>query len=227
MDQITPVVCTSAPFGGVQQYTDNEPEYFGTVQETEKRFSKLQGEEILSYYLVKLNKMLNDIATFVSPSTTSTFTRSFNKPVFYANLKYERMFLLEHENDRYCNIAYVWNMNTRPCFAGHHFALFFLYWLINRCVKYNRQLVICEPLETTRSLLGKHFTDMFEKHEYDDNYKCDMQKATAFTDTGIERLFTILDNDTIALQTSAIPTQFEQVRWGTQQQKETTMPAVA
>jgi hypothetical protein len=45
---------------------------------------------------------------------------------------------------------------------------------------------------------------MFEKRKYDDSYECNMQMAAALT--GIERLFTILDNGTIALRTSAFPT---------------------
>lgn len=155
------IACTSAPFDGVPEYTEEQKPYFGTVEDSEKLFTEFFGEEIPSDYLEKLSKMLNDIATWIS-HTTETSTRGFKATVFYAILTYT---ILPEEED----LVQVRNINTRPCFARHHFALVFWYWLINRCVQYNKRLIVCRPLETTISLFNKYFPAMFEKH--DENYE--------------------------------------------------------
>ena len=114
----------------------------------------------------------------------------------------------EDGSERHRNWVCVRNMNTRPCFAGHHFALVFVYWVMKCCVRFNRRFVIVDPLETTLKLVAKYFAGMFNRlDEFDKNIICDMQKAATCTpaDIGIARLFTI-ENHMITLQPAAFPT---------------------
>ena len=172
MDQIATrgLARTSAPFHGVPPYTKNEQTHFGSVQDSEKRFSDMQGDQIRSDYLQKLDEMLNSLTAMISNSERS-LVRSIITPVFSSELYYELKYLPQDENDFRRNHLYVHNINTRPCFAGHHFAQ------------------------------GR-----------DDNvYECNMGMAATLTpaDIGIERLFTLNDDDTITLRPSAFPTAEE------------------
>ena len=212
MDQIAKrgLARTSAPFDGVPPYTKNEQTHFGSVQDSEKRFSDMQGDQIRSDYLQKLDEMLNSLTAMISNSERS-IVRSINTPVFSSELYYDLKYLPDHEDDFHRNHLYVRNIHTRPCFAGHHFALVYIYWLINRCVKYKRRLFISDPLETSMLLASKYFPGLFGPLTDDKISECNMARAATLTpaDIGIERLFTLNDDDTITLRPSAFPTAEE------------------